>query len=104
MANDVQATRRKLLDAAARLLADRGVRGASLAEIVKAAGQRNASAIHYHFGNREGLLEALVHRHASVIRSRRLQLLAVAERQPDSDLRSAVEALVRPVTELAQRG
>src|SRR5205085_1882241 len=45
-------TRDKLVDAAARLFAERGIDNVSINEIVRAAGQRNASAVHYHFGNR----------------------------------------------------
>ena len=39
-----------------------------------------------------------------VIRARRLELLAAAEASPSDDVRSVAEAIVRPVTELAQRG
>jgi AcrR family transcriptional regulator len=97
-------TRDKLLDAAARLYAERGIENVSLAEIVRSAGQRNASALHYHFGNRDGVLVALLERHIPDIRTRRLELLDVARSRPDDDARSAVEAIVRPITEFAQRG
>ena len=58
MPPDPTATRDKLLDAATALFAGRGVANVSLAEIVRAAGQRNASAIHYHFGGRDHVVEA----------------------------------------------
>ena len=74
----------------------------SLAEIVRAAGQRNTSAIHYHFGSRDAVLQAILERHVPVIRERRMELLALAEARDDA--RSAAAALVRPVTEFAQRG
>lgn len=36
-----------------------GLDQVSVQDITKRSGQRNASAIHYHFGSREGLLEAI---------------------------------------------
>lgn len=93
-----------LLDAATRLFAERGVDNVSIAEIVRAADQRNASAVHYHFGGRDEVLLAVLARHVPVIAERRSRLLEVAEARPDSDVRAAVEAIVRPVTEFAQRG
>jgi len=102
MAADTATTRDKLLDAAAKLFAERGVNNVSLAEIVRAAGQRNTSAIHYHFGSRDAVLQAILERHVPVIRERRMELLALAATRDDA--RSAAAALVRPVTEFAQRG
>ena len=99
-----RSTRDKLLDAAARLFAERGVDNVSLAEIVRAAGQRNASAVHYHLGNREDVLRELLARHVPEIADRRLELLDKASAQPAADVRSAAEAIVRPITEFAQRG
>jgi AcrR family transcriptional regulator len=96
-------TREKLLDAAARLFAERGIDAVSLAEIVRASGQRNTSAVQYHFGGRDDLLLAILELYVPVIRARRLELLAVAEVE-GADARSAAEAIVRPLTELAQRG
>jgi AcrR family transcriptional regulator len=97
-------TRDKLLDAAARLFAERGIDNVSLAEIVREAGQRNASAIHYHFGSRNEVLRALLARHVPDIARRRRELLDIARARPADDVRSAAEAVIRPVTELAQRG
>ena len=97
-------TRDLLLDAAARLYAERGVDNVSLAEIVRAAHQRNASAVHYHLGNRDEVLRALLARHVPVIAERRHRLLEQARSGADDDVRSATEAIVRPVTEFAQRG
>ncbi len=98
MARDATATREKLLDAALRLWADRGVEVATLGEIHAAAGQRNASALHYHFGSRDGLLAAVFERQVPAIRARRQELLELALRA--DDLRPVAEALVLPVGEL----
>ena len=104
MPPDPTATRDKLLDAATALFAERGVANVSLAEIVRAAGQRNASAIHYHFGGRDQVVEGILARHVPALRARRLELLEHARTTPSDDVRAVADALVRPVTELAQRG
>jgi AcrR family transcriptional regulator len=104
MPADAEVTRLKLLDAATRLFAERGIHAVSLAEITKAAGQRNASALHYHFGSRQAVLEAIIRRHAPSIRERRVELLEQARNADPADVRSVVEALVRPMAEFVQRG
>ena len=97
-------TRELLLDAALRLFAERGTDNVSIAEIVRTAGQRNVSAVHYHFGSRDEVLRAVLARHVPVIADRRRELLEQARARPPSDVRSAAEAIVRPLTEFAQRG
>jgi AcrR family transcriptional regulator len=51
-------TRARLIEAAIRLFAERGVDGVSLRAAAEAAGARNTAAVHYHFKDREGLLQA----------------------------------------------
>ncbi len=97
------ATRRKLLDTAARLYAAKGIDKVSINEIVREAGQGNASAVHYHFGTRDRVLLALIERHAPQIAQRRRELLDAARSRP-RNVRAAAEAVVRPITEFAQRG
>ncbi len=97
-------TRDLLIDSATRLFAEHGVVEVSLAQIVRAAGQRNTSAIQYHVGSRDDLLVAILAPHVRTLEQRRRALLGDAERAPDDDIRSVVEALVRPVTELALQG
>jgi AcrR family transcriptional regulator len=93
-----------LLDAAARLFAERGIDNVSIAEIVRTAHQRNSSAVHYHFGSRDEILRAVLARHVPTIADRRQQLLDRARSRPSNDVRAAAEAIVRPVTEFAQGG
>ena len=50
-----EATRAALLDAARRLVVERGYAGASVRELTAAAGA-NLAAVNYHFGSRERLL------------------------------------------------
>lgn len=96
-------TRQKLLDTATRLLAERGVDAVPLAEIVRAAGQRNTSALQYHFGGRDGLLRAILAPFAVAVGDRRRELIAAAPGAADP-VRAAVEVLVRPQAELAVGG
>ena len=102
--NELASTRDLLLDAAARLFAERGVDNVSIAEIVRAAGQRNTSAVHYHFGSRDEVLRAVLARHVPELAERRSVLLEQARARPARDARSAAEAIVRPITEFAQGG
>jgi AcrR family transcriptional regulator len=104
MPRDASETRRKLLDAAALAFAEDGVRNASMVDITRRAGQRNSGALHYHFGSREGVLCAVLAEHVDFLATREGELLAVARERPDDDLRSAVEAVVRPAAELAESG
>ena len=97
-------TRDLLLDAAARLYAERGIDNVPVAEIVRTARQRNASAVQYHIGTRDDVLFAVMARHVPVIAARRHELLERARGTPATEVRPAAEAIVRPVTEFAQRG
>ncbi len=60
-------TKDRLLDAAQRLFARDGVQGARIREINELAGQRNPSALHYHFGSRMAVVEAILLRYQSAI-------------------------------------
>jgi len=98
------ATRDKLIEAATRLFAERGAFDVPLAEVVREAGQRNASAVHYHFGNRDQVLVAILEPMVSALRERRRQLVAQAAATPPDDVRSVVEVIVRPLVEEARKG
>ncbi len=97
-------TRRKLVDAATRSFAAHGVFSASLVEITRRAGQRNRGALHYHFGSRDGVLCAVLERHAEFLAQREGELLQIARAAPVTDVTSVVEAIVRPAVELAETG
>jgi AcrR family transcriptional regulator len=101
---DASKTREKLIDAAARAFAEHGVFSASLVDITRQAGQRNKGALHYHFGSREAVLCAVLERHVAFLAAREGELLELAMRAPDDDVRSVVAAIVRPAAELAESG
>ena len=102
MPPDASKTRAGLLDAAARAFARDGVFNASLIDITRQAGQRNRAALSYHFGSRDGVLCAVIDRHAAFLAQREGELLEVARHQ--KALEPVVEALVRPAAELADSG
>jgi AcrR family transcriptional regulator len=60
--------------------------------------------VHYHFGSRDEILRSVLARHVPAIADRRRELLERAQSKPARDVRAAAEAVVRPVTEFAQRG
>ncbi|AQA18997.1 hypothetical protein BST95_12840 [Halioglobus japonicus] len=64
-------TRQRLLEAAVSLYGSRSIDSVSLREIALAGGQKNPNALQYHFGDRDGLLQAIVDFHASGIGARR---------------------------------
>jgi AcrR family transcriptional regulator len=101
---DASDTRQKLLDAAARAFAEDGVFNASLIEITRQAGQRNRGALHYHFGSRDGVLCAVIDRHAAFLARREGELLEIASQDSDNDVAAVIEAIVRPAAELAESG
>src|ERR1700687_3486035 len=101
---DASKTRDKLIDEAARAVAENGVYGASLIDITRRAGQRNRGALHYHFGSRAGVLSAVLERHVDFLARREGELLEIALRQPDDDVKAVIEAIVRPATALGGRG
>lgn len=102
MPPDASKTRAKLLDSATRAFARDGVFNASLIEITRQADQRNRAALSYHFGSRDGVLCAVIDRHAPFLAHREGELLDVARRA--TGLEPVVEALVRPAAELADSG
>jgi len=72
-------TRERLLNAAEQLFAEHGVSGTTLRALTKAANV-NLAAVHYHFGGKEGLLDAVVERRATPMNQERLRELYELER------------------------
>jgi AcrR family transcriptional regulator len=81
---------------AERLLAERGIDGVSLRQIAAAAGFGNNSAVQYHFGSKDGLIQAIFEHRLPELHQRR-QIL-IARKQP-SDLRSWIVCYVLPILE-----
>jgi AcrR family transcriptional regulator len=104
MAPNPSGTRDRLIATAETLFAERGISGVSLREINAAAGQRNSTALQYHFGDRNGLVRAVLAKHSPEVESRRHALLDEYEAggpEPGEStgydgLRTLAGALVRP--------
>lgn len=100
-------TRRAIVLAAIRLIAERGLDGASLRSINLAAGCRNSSAAHYHFGDRDHVIEAaiaLMHHESAADRGARLDALEDRMRRGQAiAAREVLEALYLPYLALIAR-
>ena len=95
--------RHRLLDCAEELFAAHGVEGVSLRAINAGAGLSPA-ALHYHFGSKEALVEALLERRMALLMARRGELLDALEHDAGTPhCRGLVHALVAPLAELLAR-
>jgi AcrR family transcriptional regulator len=93
-------TRERLLDAAERLFAERGFEGTSMRALTQAAGT-SLSAANYHFGSKETLLAATLHRLLEPVNQRRFEALAALEREAGGppEVEAVLEAYLRPLFE-----
>ena len=90
-------TRSQLLDAAERLFAEHGFRGASVRAITDLAGA-NLAAIGYHFGSKAELLAAVVRRVVEPINvAQAAGLDRLLARTPDPPVAELVEAFAGPL-------
>lgn len=88
--------RMRMIATAERIVAERGLSAMSLRTVQQESGQRNKSAPQYHFGSRDGLIEAVVVTRMSAVNGRRRELLDQVDGEPT---RALVEALVLPLAE-----
>ena len=88
---------RRMIDAAEQLAAERGLAALTVQAVQQAAGQRNKSAVQYHFGGRQGLVNALVATRMAPANERRTSMLLALDAEPST--RDLVEVLVVPLAE-----
>ena len=92
-----------MLELAERLFAERGLDAVSIRDIIAAA-EANFGAVNYHFGTKDGLIEAVFERRLVPSTQERLRALEAVERaagdQPPK-LKAVLEAIFRPVVEEA---
>lgn len=94
-------TRLRLIETAERLFAERGVNGVSLREIGAEAAQRNTGAVRYHFGSKEGLIDAVFRHRMEPINARREAMLEALDAEGrGADVRGLAEALLYPLSEM----
>jgi TetR/AcrR family transcriptional regulator, regulator of cefoperazone and chloramphenicol sensitivity len=95
-----ESTRDRLMQAGERLFARNGVDRVRLREINELAGQRNSSALHYHFGSRDGLVLAILRRHQDEVDAAVARQLDQWDREGHQpDVREIAAAVVRPEAE-----
>ena len=93
-------TRRRLIASAEELFGDRGVDAVSIRAVNAHAGV-GLSAVHYHFGSKSRLLEAVIHaRAASVLEAIRKGTAALAARPIPPTARELIEVLAAPYLRL----
>lgn len=85
-------TKKRLLDAAEQLFAEHGIGGTSLRDITARA-DANLASVNYHFGGKEGLLEAVFERRVAPVNRRRVLLLEAFEAEA-GEAPVAVEKIV----------
>ena len=91
-------TKDKILDTAERLFAEQGIDATSLRAIIAAA-QVNLAAVHYHFHNKDTLLDAIILRKMTGVNERRAALLDYFEAEAGGaplSIDRVLEALIAP--------
>lgn len=87
----------QLILAGEKLFAERGIEAASLREIASAAGHGNNNAVRYHFGSKQGLIQAIFrHRVVQMEPVRARMLEQIEAKGLTSDPRSLLEVISLP--------
>ena len=97
-------TKERLLDAAEEIFAEHGYGGTSLRAVTTAAAV-NLAAVHYHFGGKRELFQAVFERRVHGLNAERLRRLDELEQRPEpASVEELVEALVDPAIQRATAG
>ena len=93
-------TRDALLEQGALLFARDGIDAVTARQLHAAIGARNESALHYHFGGRDGLVTEILRIHLEAVEERRRPLVEAIEAEGRAhDLRALAHALARPMAD-----
>jgi AcrR family transcriptional regulator len=98
-------TKEKILDTAERLIGEQGYAATSLRHVIAEAGV-NLAAVHYHFGSKEGLLDAVVTRKVTPVNLTRLAWLERVETEAGGgpvEVEKILESFLLPTVEVAGR-
>ncbi len=94
-----------ILDVAEDLFSKHGFYGVTIREVAREAGVDTA-LVHYYFGAKRGLFDAVFLRRAEVLNSERLEALDRYEREAGDAMtpEGVIEAFLRPTLEWAEKG
>ena len=98
-------SKRRLLDAAEQLFADRGFEAVSVRDVTQAA-KANVAAVNYHFGSRDGLIALVATRYITPINEERLLRLDALEKKWSGKavpMEEVIDAFVRPLVSFVQK-
>ena len=95
-------TKEALLEAANTLFAERGVEKTTIREINNLAGQKNNSALQYHFRNLQGLIDAVHKRRSRQSHDKRSEMLTELALAKQTCLRDLCGLMVYPSFLLAR--
>src|SRR6187399_3327842 len=97
-------TKTRILDAGERLFVEHGFEATSLRSLTTSAGV-NLAAVHYHFGSKEELFQAVLTRRLDPMNQERIDLLAKMEREAGDKAVSCeklISAMLVPALRLAR--
>src|SRR3954471_10279488 len=95
-----ESTRDRLMQAGEHLFARQGIDRVRLREINELAGQRNSSALHYHFGSRDRLVLEILRRHEQGIDVEVARTLDGWDSDGhEPDVRDIAAAVIRPLAD-----
>ena len=97
-----EATQDALMHAAVTLIAENGVENISIRSIIEAAGQKNESALQYHFKNRDGLVKAIHEQHSDKVNEYRQKIQAAFSNTKKPQLIDIATMMVGPPFELGK--
>jgi AcrR family transcriptional regulator len=91
----------RMILVAEEMFAEGGINGVSMRKIAARAGQGNHFAVQYHFGSREGLVEAIFDYRMEQMEPVRARMLEAAERRNRlTDARTLLDIVLLPQLEL----
>ncbi|MFZ5914304.1 MAG: TetR/AcrR family transcriptional regulator [Pseudomonadota bacterium] len=101
---DRRDTKALLMDAGERLFSRFGLDAVTVRQINRTAGQRNTSSLLYHFGSKEGLVEAIfIDRFSGINKRRHAMLDALPVHIGENDIQGLARAAVLPFFEHMQQ-
>jgi len=98
------ATQTALMEAAEKLVARDGMQAISIKAIMREAGQKNESALQYHFKNLNGLITAIHRKRSAEIHEKRAELLdKLLTSGSEPEVSDLCRMMVMPTFQLAQQ-